>query len=134
MAQEGGASQGPSATWRRLRRIDGVTESASSFEDRPALWVNGTEVVHEDAGGAYDVRLTRNVIRARRDRLRSDDRVRLRASSSSDWIEVQVASRADEDLLVELVRAAVAAHLPAPGTPPHRTPSGPQLERRRRLH
>ena len=87
-----------------------------------------------DSPGTFDVRLTRGVIRQLRDRLRSDPRVQLRASSSSDWVEVEVPSTSDEALLTELVALAARAHLPPDGSSPKPPPVGRDLERRRRFH
>lgn len=119
---------------QRLLAIEGVVESPSMFSSRPALWVDGKEIAHEDAGGAYDVRLTRDVIRRMRDRLRADGRVRLRPSSSSDWVEVEMSQTGSDDLLVELVTVAAEAHRPAPGTPLRPPREGEALARRRRFH
>lgn len=116
-----------------LTQIEGVEVSDSVFSDRPALWVNGTEIAHRDADGAVDVRLTREVIRRMRARLRDDPRVRLR-SSSSDWIEVRAEASDDEALLVELVELAAQAHRSPPGTTPRPPPVGTELARRRRFH
>ncbi len=103
------------------------------FSDRPGLWVNGKEIAHEDDAGTYDVRLTRQVIRQMRDRLRADSRLQPRASASSDWVEVEVADADAEDLLVELVTAAAAAHHPPSGTNLRPPPEGEELARRRRF-
>lgn len=120
--------------WQRLLAIDGVVESPSMFSDRPALWVNGKEIVHRDAGGSYDVRLTRQVIRQMRDQLRAEPCVHMRSSSSSDWIEVEVADGKGEELVVTLARAAADAHRPAPGAALRAPPQGKELARRRRFH
>jgi Family of unknown function (DUF5519) len=117
----------------RLLAIDGVVERGSMFSGRSALWVNGKEIAHRDPDGAYDVRLTRQVILQMRDRLREDPRMRLRPSSSSDWVEVRVSQPRDEDLLVELVSVAATAHRPQPGPAGGTPPRGPELARRRRF-
>ncbi len=109
-------------------------ESDSAFCDGPALWVNGKEVLHSDGADTYDVRLTRQLIGEMRPRLRADQRIRLRPSTSSDWIEVVLEADSDESLLVELAALAVAAHLPSPGTPMTAPPTGKDLARRRRFH
>ena len=44
------------------------------------------QILHPDAPGHFDVRLTRRVIRELKDRLAADERVRLRPSASSDWL------------------------------------------------
>lgn len=124
----------PHTVRARALAIDGVVESPSMFSDRPALWVNGKEIVHKDADDVYDVRLTRKVIRQMRARLRADSRVHLRPSSSADWVEVAVAGSDDEELLVELIAAAADAHRPPAGATLLPAPAGDELARRRRLH
>lgn len=120
--------------WASLSSLDGVEESPSAFKNGPALWVNGTEIAHRDDERVIDVRLTRGLIRAQRDELRADHRVRLRKSSTADWIEVEVHEPADEQFLLTLVRQAAEAHRAAPGTTPQSAPIGAALERRRRFH
>ena len=120
--------------WEQLTRVDGVEEAASAFKDGPALWVDGTEIAHSDGENVIDVRLTRAVIRARRAELRADPRLRLRASSSADWVEVEVREPADDAFVLALVREAVAAHRPPPGATPRPAPTGAALERRRGFH
>ena len=124
----------PSDFPRRLLEIDGVIESPSMFSDRRALWMNGTEIAHEDTDGRYDVRLTRQRIRQMRDRLEGEPCVQLRASSSSDWVVIEVDDAGDAELLVELVTAAANAHRPPPGTALRPPPHGGELARRWRFH
>ena len=105
------------------------------FSDRPALWVNGTEIAHFDGPARLDVRLTREEIRAARSRLRAEERIHLRPSSSSDWLTVALAGAADCDGLVqELVERAAAVHRAEPGDVPNPVPTREALERRRRFH
>jgi hypothetical protein len=96
--------------WADLVRADGVHEARSSFADRLALWVDGTEVAHWDEHETLDIRLTRAVIRARRQELRADPRVRLRRSSSADWLEIGVRSPGHQAFALELLQVAMAAH------------------------
>jgi hypothetical protein len=130
----GGATAGGSSFPECLLAIEGVVQSPSTFSDRPALWVNGKEIVHRDASRIFDVRLTRAVIRQFRQHLREDRRVRLRPSSSADWVEVQVTTAEDDRFLKELVERAAQAHRPPPGTDPAPPPVGAALARRRRFH
>jgi hypothetical protein len=116
-----------------LVEIDGVVESDSAFGHGLAFWVNGKEIAHFEGEDAIDIRLTRQGIRQRRERLRSDPRVILR-SGTSDWLEVTIASSDAEDLAIELVEAAATAHRAAPGTLAAPPPSGADLARRRRFH
>lgn len=99
--------------------IDGAAVGEGAFGPGPAVWVGRREVAHFDADGALDVRLTRQVVRARRDELRVDPRVQLEPSTS-DWISVLVRSPDDADRALQLVADAVDANLPSapPGPPP----------------
>jgi len=66
--------------------------------------------MHFHDANVVDVRLTSGEIAARRGALRIDDRVVLRASPGSDWLEVTVRSGADVDFVVELVTVAATAN------------------------
>ncbi|HEV8064337.1 MAG TPA: luciferase family protein [Acidimicrobiales bacterium] len=101
--------------WAELCQVEGVSESPSSFGEEPALWVNGKEVAHREGRLGIDIRLTRGLIRAQRAELGANPAVTLRASSSSDWLEVTVGDRAAEALVLELVQQAAAAHRAEPG-------------------
>jgi hypothetical protein len=78
-----------------------------------------------------EVRLTRAVIRERRDDLRRDDCIQLRRGTS-DWIEVDVGTDDGVATATDLVRQAVAANRPT--APPGLPPTGADLARRRRFH
>lgn len=95
--------------WEALVALPGVEERCSSYKDVPALWVDDREVAHLESESVLDVRLTRARIRERRVGLRDDQRVRLRASSSADWVELHVHDAGDDAWLLELVEAAVRA-------------------------
>lgn len=122
---------------RKLRQalaaIDGIEESDSAFKDDVGYWVNGKEIAHFEGDRAIDIRLTRAVIRDRRAELKVDARVRLRPSSS-DWLTVELTGADATAFVLELVKAAVAAHRTAPGTTAAPPPSGAELARRRRFH
>jgi len=120
----------PSWLWK----IEGADRGEAMFGGGAAVWVDGREILHRDADGRFDLRLTRQAIRELRPRLGADPRVRLRASTSSDWIDLEVPTVDDETLLRELVRRAVAEHLPLPGEGRKAPPEGEALARRRRLH
>jgi hypothetical protein len=117
--------------FERVREIPGAVVSEGAFAPGDAVWVGRREIAHVDADGALDVRLTKAVIRARREEFRSDPRIRLRAGPS-DWIEVSVVSPEDIDFAVDLVKEAIAANVSTAqaGAPP----TGTELERRRRFH
>ena len=115
-----------------LAAIEGVVESDSAFQEGLAYWVNGKEIAHFE-GPAIDIRLTREVIRQRRQDLKADPRVHLRRSGS-DWLEVAFTSPEDDEFVIELVQTAAAAHRAPPGTLAAPPPTGPDLARRRRFH
>jgi hypothetical protein len=98
--------------WADLVREEGVHEDRSSFKDAPSLWVDSTEVAHWDDDKTLDIRLTRAVIRARRPEFRADPRVKLRQSSSADWLELGIRGPGDHTFALELLREAVDAHRP----------------------
>lgn len=114
----------------RARAIPGVALSEGAFNAGEAVWVGRREIAHFDSGGELDVRLTRQVIRERRERLRSDRRVNLR-SSGSDWVEVKL-SPEDLDFALDLLRDAAEANLLS--APQGAPPQGAELKRRRRFH
>jgi Family of unknown function (DUF5519) len=115
-----------------LAAIDGIIESDSSFQDGLAYWVNGKEIAHFESQ-TIDIRLTREGIRQRRAQLKADPRVRLRRSGS-DWVEVTCTSPADDEFVIDLVRAAADAHRAQSGTLAAPPPTGSDLARRRRFH
>jgi hypothetical protein len=122
------------ALCERIRRLPDVEEGESAFGPGPGFWVGGKEVVHFDAPNLVDVRLTRAEIRASRAELRGDERVTLRASSSSDWLEARMTGPDDVAFVAGLVERAVAAHRPDGDGLPKPPPTGADLERRRRFH
>ena len=115
----------------RVAELEGAAFGEGAFAGGPAVWVGKREVAHFDADGALDLRLTRQVIRARRPELSSDDRVALR-KNTSDWLSLKIRTKADEEFALSLAGVAIAANLPSaePGLPP----SGGELARRRRFH
>ena len=117
-----------------LLKIDGVVESPGTFHtDTDAFWVNGKEIAHFDSDGSLELRVTGPVIRAHRDRLRSDPEIERRAPSS-DWITMRYSSARDVAFVAELAELAAAAHRPSAGAMAKPPPTGAALERRRRFH
>jgi len=110
---------------------EGAALGEGAFSPGPAVWVGKREVAHFDGPSTLDVRLTREVIRSRRSEFKSDERVKLRASSS-DWLELELQDSSDVEWARRLVRDAIAAN--APTAPPGAPPEGSDLERRRRFH
>lgn len=121
--------------WRALAGVDGFAAGASVFGDDtdPAYFVNGTQVAEVVGDRAIGLRLTRQVIRAHRPRLKADPRVEV-FKSGRDWLHVHLGARRDVELLVELATLAAGAHRPAPGVALKPPPTGADLERRRRFH
>jgi hypothetical protein len=118
---------------RELLKVDGVVESPGAFNDGDAFWVNGTHIAHFIDDGSMEVRLTRKQISANRARLKGDERVELR-KSSSDWLIVRFAAPRDVAFVTELAEIAAAAHRAPVRTTPKAPPTGAALERRRRFH
>jgi hypothetical protein len=79
------------------------------------------------------LRLTRRVFSDHSQRLKTDPRVH-RRRPTSDWIDIQFATRADVAFVRELAELAAAAHRPNDAQPLKPPPSGAALERRRRFH
>ena len=118
--------------WDRLTQIEGVVESESMFVADDALWMNGTEIAHRH-GAHLEVRLTRQVIRSRADLVAPE--FVARRSRSSDWIVIDLSASPEAETLAHAaVDAAAEAHRPPDGTTAAPPPTGPELERRRRLH
>jgi Family of unknown function (DUF5519) len=94
----------------QIAQIEGVVEAKSRFSDRPAWWIEGKEIAHMDSDSVLDIRLTRQVIRARRHDLVKHPEITFRRSGSADWIEIEVTDGGAEHLALELVKQAAAAH------------------------
>jgi hypothetical protein len=116
-----------------IAALDGVVESPSMFKDDLAYWVHGKEIAHFEHADLIEIRLTRSVVRERRDALEADPRVDLRYSGS-DWITVRFSSPDDTHVVLDLVEAAAEAHRAPSGVTPDPPPTGADLERRRRFH
>ena len=108
----------------------GAAVGEGAFAPGPALWVGTREVAHFHEG-ELEVRLTKAVIRARRDELLADGRITLRGRGS-DWLSVRFGPDDEPDGPLDLVRDAVEANRPT--APPGLPPEGADLERRRRFH
>ena len=117
-----------------LLGIDGVDESPSSFSESQAFWVNGTEIAHLHRGNVLEIRLGREQLRLRRAELRAIPYVRMRMSSTADWLEVVLGEPDSVALAVSLVEAAADIHRAPDGTIPKPPPEGAALEQRRRFH
>jgi hypothetical protein len=111
--------------------IDAAAVGEGAFAPGPALWVGRREIAHFDEGRTLEIRLTRAVIRERREELERDHRVALRRGRS-DWLEVRIQSDEDAAWATDLLRDAVAANRPT--APPGLPPTGADLARRRRFH
>jgi hypothetical protein len=118
---------------RGMLAIEGVVESEGAFGDGAAFWVNGKQIATFAGDDAIELRITRAVFAADRERLKADERVR-RHGASSDWIDVRFSSHDDVRFVLELAERAAAAHRSPAGTTPKPPPSGADLARRKRFH
>jgi hypothetical protein len=125
------------ALTRRIRKVfvglSGVQAGESVFSDGEGFWVNGKQIAHFLVDAGLELRLTKPVISAHRQRLKADPRIELRRGAS-DWIIVRYESSKDLPLVEELAKLAVGAHAPPKGQPVKPPPTGADLERRRRFH
>jgi hypothetical protein len=80
-----------------LRRLPDVEVAPSQWTGKPAIWIDGREIVHAH-GRWIEVRLTRKRIGKV-----DDDRV-LRRARTSDWVMVDASH---EQLILDLARQAV---------------------------
>lgn len=83
-----------------LRRLPDVEVAPSQWTGKPAIWVDGREIVHAHESW-IEVRLTRKLINQV-----EDDRV-LRRARASDWVMID---EADRKLILDLARRAVEAN------------------------
>jgi hypothetical protein len=123
------------ALWEDLASVEGFMEGASIFSDSDedrAYFVNGTQVANVE-GNTLGLRLTRQVIREHRQRLKLEPSIDLRRSGS-DWIMVAMDTDADCDLVMELAPLAARAHWPPGGGALKPPPEGADLARRRKFH
>lgn len=94
----------------KLAALPCVEQRPSRFgSHEPSWWVRGGELLHFHGDGTVDLRLGRKAIRARRDDLAEDERVRLRPRSSADWVEVAVRSARDVAFVLGLAKIVVGA-------------------------
>jgi hypothetical protein len=86
-----------------------VHERRSRYGDKPALWTDRREIVHLEAPGVIDVRITA----AGWARAKSDfgvHRAVSRDPSRRDWIELRLGSAGEVRELAALLAIAVAAN------------------------
>jgi hypothetical protein len=83
-----------------LASLPGVEVAPSRWTGKPALWVDGREIVHEH-GDLVEIRLTGKLINA------LDDERAMRRARTSDWVLVKAAER---ELIRELAHRAVEAN------------------------
>ena len=105
----------------RLEDIDGVERGATADRGATTYRVNGTEILRFRGETVVDIRLTHQGIQDRRGLLRDDERVSLRANAGDDWLSVEIRESEDEDLVVELAKAAAQAAGAEPGHKPARS-------------
>ncbi len=90
---------------QRAGRLPGVIIRPSRWVDGLSVWVRGKEVLHYDAPGMIDIRLTRRLIRDLESPLKNDSRVIFR-KVSSDWFWVRVSGTKDFPFVLDLLRLA----------------------------
>jgi hypothetical protein len=86
-----------------LLEREGVEERRSRFGHEVAFYRGGREFLHLHGDREADIRLGSDRIRERRDELESRPGVRLRESSSSDWVIVALEREEDVAFVLELV-------------------------------
>jgi hypothetical protein len=90
-------------------RIPSLQARPSQFGSHPpAWWLGRREIAHAHAG-RLEVRLTRRVMARMRDELGSDARVDYRRPGS-DWVRLQLRTKADVDLALRLLRIAMRSN------------------------
>jgi hypothetical protein len=83
-----------------LRALPDVEVAPSQWTGKPAIWIDGREIIHAH-GDWIEVRLTAKLI----NRV-EDDRV-LRRARTSDWVMVD---RKERELILDLARRAAEAN------------------------
>jgi hypothetical protein len=83
-----------------LRRLPGVEVAPSQWTQKPAIWINGREIVHEHEPW-IEIRLTSKLIHS------LDDYRVLRRARTSDWVMVDETER---DLILDLASQAATAN------------------------
>lgn len=86
-----------------------VEEHRSRFAHVPALRVGSREFLHFDRPGLVDLRLTRRVIRAKRELLADHPSTRFRGASS-DWVNFELKSEADVEFVASLLPLTIEAN------------------------
>jgi hypothetical protein len=90
-------------------RIRGLEARPSQFGSHPpAWWLGRREIAHAHAGH-LEVRLTRKVMARMREELAPDARVDYR-HPGSDWVRLQLRTKADVDLALRLLRIAMGSN------------------------
>lgn len=105
----------------RLADITGVERVVEGEQGATSYRVDGTEILRFASETVVDIRLTHDGIQERRALLRDDERVRLHPDATDDWLSVEIRESEDEDLVLELAKAAAQATTRPRSAPP---PSG----------
>jgi hypothetical protein len=93
---------------RKLLEIPGVARGPSRVGHGAAYFSGDREIAHFHGDERMDIRLTRELIRVRKQEGGFDERVRTRGPSA-DWVELFVRRVQDIPLALELVEDAVRA-------------------------
>jgi hypothetical protein len=90
---------------RRFLALEGVRKGRSRFGNRVAYLLGTRELAHVHGPAELDLRLTRGIIRDRREQLREDPRVGFRPGRS-DWLTVALRTTEDVGFAFELFEDA----------------------------
>lgn len=118
---------------QQLADVTGLQPGESMYGHGLAFWANVKEVVHFEHDNVIEIRLTRPLIRDRRQQLKADGRVQLRPHGG-DWMSIRYDVDEDVGFVIALATLASEAHQPPPGVPAKPPPTGPDLARRKRFH
>ena len=89
----------------RILSLPGVRQGGSRFGRGAAYLIGGREIAHRHGRLELDLRLTRGLIRERRDQLSDDRRVAFRPGAS-DWLTITLRDLNDVGFAFALFEAA----------------------------
>jgi hypothetical protein len=94
----------------RLLAIPRLEEGPSTFGNKDiAYFVGGKQVAHFHGSRSIDIRLTKEIIKEVSSELAKVKVIPRK--SASDWVEIALTSKAENDLIIELIqRAAKQVH------------------------
>jgi hypothetical protein len=89
--------------------LPGVVRKGSRWRHNSAYIVAGREFAHFHSPGEIDVRVTKTVLKASREGLSEDPRVKFRPGPS-DWVTVTLARKEDVEFVFTVVERAWRAN------------------------